>query len=86
MIMYHQVVGACNGFFQTLEKLKKILIDNHYKTLVKSFWLPKNEKYFLDFTQGVFVTRLLTNIFLLKQNCNQAPQNCGARSRHCVTV
>ena len=33
--MYHQIVGMRTGFFQLLQKLKKILIDNYSKTLVR---------------------------------------------------
>ena len=32
MIMYHQIINKSNGLPKTLEKLKKILTDNYYKT------------------------------------------------------
>ena len=53
IMIHQQIVGMSNSFF-TLEKLKKILIDNHDKTLGSIFWNPQKWKYFLNFPHGTY--------------------------------
>ena len=51
----HLIVSSRNW----KKNYKKILIDNHYKTLGRIFWHPKKWKYFLSFPQGVHDSLLI---------------------------
>ena len=55
------------------DNISTLVQDDHYKTLVRIFWLPKNGKYFLEKTQGDYL--LLNNPLWAKINRSRKSYN-----------